>query len=1139
MGPSSSPRSPRNFADSKNSLADGNFKREPSQIDVSSSNGQPPIAPLRTSPQALSLTRPPVAPVRLGVPYRENSRAELEQANEHQSQHLPFRNADSALEVPRKLPTGPPPPINRADKPIFFSKPSTFVAPKDNVGLAPADPSFDFMSPFSSPPSSDDNPENTGSQPIRSKKANGTPEPKSTADSRMQPDSHLPLDDSHQQRVSHQPAMFRRVVDPRKLGFSGSRESKTAQETQIIRGELQTQLSHLNRKVADPRLMGLTSGNIALGNNHEIRPELPPRRATQRGDYPGSDILSRTRSQSPARITLDSPSATAALVADSTSRFLPPPKRFTSLTNPTTPTSYNTRAESSGSSHSQVPYASLNSTPPSHAETKQQKIAAVDYEVGNDQSQLNSLEYPDSSLANRRAPCFSDGAREIDTIFDTRLMAICGNYVSITGFHTKAWDLTTGAPKLGLSHGDTTKVVSLVFKPSCEIDKEGDFLWLGTNQGDILEVDIPHQTTTYLKPNVHGRREVIRLHRHASEIWSIDDDGKLLVWLPDRSGTPSLRNSPESYRVPKGHNFSIVVGHQLWLAVGRDIRVYCPSRNSGEFYVLDRPLNQPGVGDITSGTIVSSCPDQVFFGHADGKITTYSTKDYSCISVTNVSLYKINSLSGVGDFLWAGFNTGMIYVYDTQTTPWKVKKDWHAHINPIVSLSVNKISIWKHNRIQVASLGIDNRIKIWDGMLQDDWLETEMHTHDTEYCSFREITAKVVTWNAGASKPHNSRDSSRDNSRDGDFIREIIESQSSPDILVFGFQELVDLEDHTVTAKSLFKSSKKKDQPEEEHMSRVYVSWRNYLTSGIERCMPYHQQYQLLHTASLVGLFTCVYVKSSERANIRNINISEVKRGMGGRYGNKGALVMRFIMDDSSICFINCHLAAGQTQTSSRNNDINSILESAILPPESDVHARTDMFVGGGDGSLILDHEICILNGDLNYRIDAMNRETVIKAIQTGDLAKLLKRDQLLLSRRRNPGFRLRAFKELPITFNPTYKYDVGTDSYDTSEKKRSPAWCDRILYRGLGCIKQLEYRRHELRASDHRPVSADFTLRLKTISRKHQDETWAQSVQSFEEVKKRLSEQAKLDYLMNVCGYSPSMAKKFLMDVKILFPTK
>lgn len=67
-----------------------------------------------------------------------------------------------------------------------------------------------------------------------------------------------------------------------------------------------------------------------------------------------------------------------------------------------------------------------------------------------------------------------------------------------------------------------------------------------------------------------------------------------------------------------------------------------------------------------------------------------------------------------------------------------------------------------------------------------------MQSRDVEYCNFREITAAVVTWNAGASVPSSLRDNQ--------FIRDAIHPENPPDLLVFGFQELVDLEDKKITA---------------------------------------------------------------------------------------------------------------------------------------------------------------------------------------------------------------------------------------------------------------------------------------------------------------------------------------------------
>ena len=215
--------------------------------------------------------------------------------------------------------------------------------------------------------------------------------------------------------------------------------------------------------------------------------------------------------------------------------------------------------------------------------------------------------------------------------------------------------------------------------------------------------------------------------------------------------------------------------------------------------------------------------------------------------------------------------------------------------------------------------------------------------------------------------------------------------------------------------------------------------------------------------------------------------------------------MVRFSLDDSSLGFVNCHLAAGQNNTTHRNNDLATILKTAALPPELNPSRRIDLYVGGGDGSMILDHEICVLNGDLNYRIDTIGRDAVINAIKANNLTKLLERDQLL-SRRRNSGFRLRAFDEAVINFAPTYKYDVGTDRYDTSEKKRAPAWCDRILHRGFGKIRQLDYRRHEVRISDHRPVSGLFQIRVKKISPKERAITWQRCEQALEKYRDRLA---------------------------------
>lgn len=711
-------------------------------------------------------------------------------------------------------------------------------------------------------------------------------------------------------------------------------------------------------------------------------------------------------------------------------------------------------------------------------------------------------EYPDSSQANRRPPYFNQGAQEIPTKFDSRVFDICGRYVCTTGYVTRAWDLSRGEQIFSLSHGETVKMISVIFKPGQNIQEEGTRLWIGSNIGELHEVDVATQAIVATS-TVHNRREIIRILRDKQDLWTLDDEGKLFVWCAEKFRMPNLKYSHHAHRVPKGHTFSMNVEGELWYATGREIRIFRPGDDAC-FPLLQKPLSQSGTGDITSGAFTVRQGGRVYLGHADGKVSMYNAKDYSCVEVIKASDYKINALSFVQDDLWTAYKTGKIYVYDTSCTPWKVKKDWRAHDGPTMSMLLDPCSVWMLDRLQVASLGHDNCIRLWDGMLEEDWLETAMQSKDAKYCTFREVRAAAVTWNVGACNPLDIR---------SDFIADAIHIEDPPELLIFGFQEIVDLEDKAVTAKSIFGFGKKKDKEQaksEQHVSRVYREWRDYLGKCINRYTDPRYKYTEVHTSCLIGLFQCIFVRQEEKRNIRNVSAADVKCGMKGHYGNKGALITRFMFDDTSLCFINCHLAAGQSQTSHRNNDIAAILEAESLPPERNPETRTSFYVGGGDGTQVLDHEICILNGDLNYRIDAIPRDTVISMINKGELERLLERDQIMVSRRRVSGFRLSPFSEAPITFAPTYKYDVGTDKYDSSEKKRSPAWCDRLLYRGAGRMKQVEYRRHEIRVSDHRPVSGTFKIRVKTIDSTKQEQMRVECYRQFGEIQRGLTNDAR-----------------------------
>lgn len=48
-----------------------------------------------------------------------------------------------------------------------------------------------------------------------------------------------------------------------------------------------------------------------------------------------------------------------------------------------------------------------------------------------------------------------------------------------------------------------------------------------------------------------------------------------------------------------------------------------------------------------------------------------------------------------------------------------------------------------------------------------------------------------------------------------------------------------------------------------------------------------------------------------------------------------------------------------------------------------------------------------------------------------------------------NSGSAFMGYEEGPILFRPTYRYNLNSDEYDTSEKMRIPAWTGEVAFCG------------------------------------------------------------------------------------------
>uniref|UniRef100_A0A8C1DC15 Synaptojanin-1 n=1 Tax=Cyprinus carpio carpio TaxID=630221 RepID=A0A8C1DC15_CYPCA len=281
---------------------------------------------------------------------------------------------------------------------------------------------------------------------------------------------------------------------------------------------------------------------------------------------------------------------------------------------------------------------------------------------------------------------------------------------------------------------------------------------------------------------------------------------------------------------------------------------------------------------------------------------------------------------------------------------------------------------------------------------------------------------------------------------------EFQDGKSNPvDIFAIGFEEMVELNAGNIVSASTTNQK----------------LWAAELQKNISR----EHKYVLLASEQLVGVCLFVYIRPQHAPFIRDVAVDTVKTGMGGATGNKGGVAIRMLFHTTSICFVCSHFAAGQSQVKERNDDYNEITRKLSFPM----------------GRLLYSHDYVFWCGDFNYRINIPNEETK-ELIRQQNWDALIAGDQLL--EQKNAGQIFRGFIEGKLDFAPTYKYDLFSEDYDTSEKCRTPAWTDRVLWKrrkwnfdktvynrinqypwSPGELKY--YGRAELKTSDHRPVVA------------------------------------------------------------------
>ncbi|KAF5959225.1 hypothetical protein HYC85_000434 [Camellia sinensis] len=243
--------------------------------------------------------------------------------------------------------------------------------------------------------------------------------------------------------------------------------------------------------------------------------------------------------------------------------------------------------------------------------------------------------------------------------------------------------------------------------------------------------------------------------------------------------------------------------------------------------------------------------------------------------------------------------------------------------------------------------------------------------------------------------------------------------------------------------------------------------------------------FERVGSRQLAGLLIAVWVRNNIRGHVGDVDVAAVPCGFGRAIGNKGrlsqqrerlmqiwpiglrrdgvsgevrlgssyqgAVGLRMRVYGRIMCFVNCHFAAHLEAVNRRNADFDHVYRTMIFSRPS------NLFNAAAAG---VSSSIQMLCG-----VNAMGINSVegIPELSQADM----------------------------VVFLGDFNYRL--DGYDSGEKKRIPAWCDRILYRdsrstsvsscGSDCPVVSSISLYEacmdVTDSDHKPVRCVFSVEI------------------------------------------------------------
>ncbi|KAK3031001.1 hypothetical protein RJ639_036851 [Escallonia herrerae] len=566
------------------------------------------------------------------------------------------------------------------------------------------------------------------------------------------------------------------------------------------------------------------------------------------------------------------------------------------------------------------------------------------------------------------------------------------------------------------------------------------------------------------------------------------------------------------------------------------------SRNAimGAADAVRRAAVKGGFGDDNRRTeaLIATIDGLIWAGCANGLLVQWD-ENGNRLQDFQYHASAVHCFSTFGSQIWVGYASGTVQVLDLSGN---LLGGWMAHNSPVIGMAVGAGYIF--------TLANHGGVRGWSvtspGPL-DSILRSELSGKEFLYTRLEKTKILAGTWNVGQGRAtHDS------------LISWLGSAAADVGIVVVGLQEV------EMGAGFLAMSAARETVGLEG--SALGQWWLDMIGKTLDE----GSTFERIGSRQLAGLLITAWVRNSIRGHVGDVDVAAVPCGFGRAIGNKGAVGLRMRVCGRVMCFVNCHFAAHLEAVKSRNADFDHVYRTMvfsrpanvvnatagmvplflncflvwllnvfvlaylcsrlqlILSAAAGVSSAVQMLRGANAMSIhsaelmpeLSEADLVVFLGDFNYRLDGISYDEARDFVSQRCFDWLRERDQLRVEMK--AGYAFQGMREAAIRFPPTYKFErhqAGLAGYDSGEKKRIPAWCDRILFRdsrsalastcSLDCpvvSSSLEYEAcMDVTESDHKPVRCIFSVEIARVDESVRRQEFGEIMACNEKIKRML----------------------------------